>query len=283
MSHFFHRSIFELSAMSSCIGRPSILVFLVSFSPLASAQAIETKQHPCLTDLKVSKSQTMNEADASWYPIGLLIEPLATTELNKRRQAATAEWFQRTRSRTFYEKPKSKTDRYGRKALLPIMESNGNNHSLQDQLLEDGLARVDVRDLSPSCARHMLSIEKEARQFGIGLWAHEAYQVQKATSLHLSDKVSTYQLITGTILSITRNPKRISYLNFGNYWKEDFTVTLSARSLKIWEQQGHSLDELQGQTVYVRGWIENRDGALIRIKHPQQLQYEFKDQVREAR
>lgn len=283
MSHFFHRSILEPSARSSSIWCPTKWTLLIVFLSLSPSLAEEKGQHPCLFNLQASKLRSLTEADANWYPMGLLIEPLATPELNKKRQLTTADWFHQTRSRVFYEKPKSKADRYGRKALLPIMESNGNSHSLQDRLLEDGLARVDVRDLSPSCARHMLSIEKEARQFGLGLWAHETYQVQKATSLHLSDKVSTYQLVTGTILSISRNPKRISYLNFGNYWKEDFTVTLSARSLKFWEQQGHSLDELQGQTVYVRGWIENRDGALIRIKHPQQLQYEFKDQVREAR
>lgn len=283
MSHFFHRSIFKSSTGSSSIWHFAKWALLITFLSLSPSLAEGTRQHPCLSDLKVSKLHSISEADTSWYPMGLLIEPLATLELNQKRQLTTADWFHQSQSHTFYEKPKSKADRYGRKALLPIMENNGKSQSLQDRLIEDGLARVDVRDLSSACARHMLSIEKEARQFGLGLWAHETYQVQKATSLHLSDKVSTYQLVTGTILSISRNPKRISYLNFGNYWKEDFTVTLSARSLKFWEQQGHSLDELQGQTVYVRGWIENRDGALIRIKHPQQLQYEFKDQVREAR
>ncbi len=286
MSHFFHRSCRDPSPRPSLIWPVAKWLILTVTLPLSPVQASEPQQHPCLADLKLSKLRSVSEKDANWYPLGLLIEPLATEELNRKRQTITAQWFQLSqtaRTLTFYEKPEQKEDRYGRSALVPIAAIKGKSQALQDRLLQVGLARVDVSALSLNCSEHLLAIEKKARQARLGLWEYPAYQLQNANSLHLSDKVSTYQLVRGTILSISRNPKRISYLNFGNYWKEDFTVTLSARSLKIWEQQGHSLDELQGQTVYVRGWIENRDGALIRIKHPQQLQYEFKDQVREAR
>lgn len=285
MSHFFHRSICKPPVPPPSIQDPIICAFLIAFAPFAPVHANGIKQHPCLSKLKVSKFQSVSEANATWYPLGLLIEPLATKELNASRQVAAAKWFTREKRPapfpiiTIYSNPKQKADRFGRKALLPMKL----NESLQEYLLRQGLARADINTLSLPCAKHFLEIEAEARQSRLGLWAHKVYQLRNARSLHLSDKVSTYQLVVGTIKSISRNPKRISYLNFGNYWKEDFTVTLSARSLKIWEQQGHSLDELKGQTVYVRGWIENRDGALIRIKHPQQLQYKFKDQVREAR
>jgi hypothetical protein len=220
---------------------------------------------------------------------GLIMEELIPSSLETQKRKVIQSWLEDTKSPTlqYYISAKnrasSKTDRYGRLSLFPVRLSEHSVINLQDILLETGLARANPASLSIACARRLLKKEEEARRNLRGLWAQDIYKIKSAKAVPLSNTISTYQLIKGTIVSLSRNPNKTSYLNFGHNWKTDFTVTLSARNLKLWEQQGHSLDELKGQTVYVRGWIENRDGALIRIRHPQQLQYDIEDLVSDAK
>ncbi|MCV6576773.1 MAG: thermonuclease family protein [Cohaesibacter sp.] len=272
MSHFFPIK----NALSLLpIGLLSLSLFAVPKPPAALAgQAVKPpKQHPCLQ--KLTLLDTSSTISATWRPLGLIIEPLATRALNEQRRTATKTWLTTQASLSIYAAISKKTQPSRSNPSLFLINSDANEQSsLQEHLLTLGLARVDITNLASPCAKTLLIAEEAARKNRKGLWQNKAYAIQKADDLHLLDKISTYQIIKGKVKSVSRNPRKISYLNFGHVWKRDFTVTLSAKLLKIWEKQGHSLDELQGQTVYVRGWIENRDGALVHIKHPQQLHYQ---------
>lgn len=272
MSHFFHIKN-TLSLLPIGLLSLSLLAVPKPVAAAAEHAAKPPKQHPCLQ--KLTSLDTSSTISATWRPLGLITEPLATRVLNEQRRIATKNWLATQSNLTIYA-PISKKSQPSRSnpSLFLINNYENEQSNLQEHLLNLGLARVDLTNLSSPCATTFLIAEETARKNRKGLWQNKAYAIQKADDLHLLDKISTYQIIKGKVTSVSRNPRKISYLNFGHIWKKDFTVILSAKLLKIWEKQGHSLDELQGQTVYVRGWIENRDGALVRIKHPQQLHYQ---------
>lgn len=62
------------------------------------------------------------------------------------------------------------------------------------------------------------------------------------------------------------------YLNFGADWRTDFTITIAARDLKLFEQAGLDLFALEGRTVRVRGWLDSYNGPAIEADHPEQIE-----------
>ena len=206
---------------------------------------------------------------------GLILEQFADPELQEMtRELIVA--FLGTRQLLLHLDKKAKSDRYGRHPAFvsrPRDEVSSNNISalLQESLVAKGLARVDPSGLASQCARHLLDIERQARTSKAGLWNDPTYRVRDAGNLNLDETVSTYQIIHGSVLRVSRNPTRTSYLNFGRNWKTDFTISLSKKNLASWEAQNNSLDDLANVPIYVRGWIEDRGGPLIRVTHPQQL------------
>jgi hypothetical protein len=62
------------------------------------------------------------------------------------------------------------------------------------------------------------------------------------------------------------------YLNFGRRWSEALTVTISKRHERIFSGAGLSLNRLEGRTVRIRGWIEERNGPRIEANRPEQIE-----------
>ena len=63
-----------------------------------------------------------------------------------------------------------------------------------------------------------------------------------------------------------------AYLNFGQDWRTDFTFSISPRDRRRFEQQGVDLAGLAGRRVRARGWVTLRNGPLIQLTHPEQLE-----------
>ena len=206
---------------------------------------------------------------------GLILEQFADPALRQ----MTSEFvlsFLGTDSHQLHLDRKAKMDRYGRRPAFLSRPKDPHSAKknavlLQERLLARGLARVDPSGLASQCARYLLDIERRARLSKAGLWSDPTYRIRDAGSLALDEIVSTYQIIHGSVLRVSRNPTRTSYLNFGRNWKTDFTISLSKKNLAAWEARNNSLDDLADVPIYVRGWIEDRGGPLIRVTHPQQL------------
>jgi hypothetical protein len=67
------------------------------------------------------------------------------------------------------------------------------------------------------------------------------------------------------------DPGRI-YLNFGDDWRSDFTISIDRKEIPAFAAAGIDLKVLAGKKVRVRGWIEWRNGAMIAATHPEQLE-----------
>ena len=47
------------------------------------------------------------------------------------------------------------------------------------------------------------------------------------------------------------------YLNFGDDWRTDFTVSVAPGDNNLFEEAGINLLSLAGQRIRIRGWLRN--------------------------
>jgi hypothetical protein len=80
-----------------------------------------------------------------------------------------------------------------------------------------------------------------------------------------------YELVEGRVLSAEKVGAQI-YLNFGRYYKEDFTAVIDARALRLFADSGIDPGKFGGALLRVRGWIDERDGPRVAITHPEQIE-----------
>ena len=158
-------------------------------------------------------------------------------------------------------------DRHGRHLAHLLRDEDG--LWIQGALLLRGLARVysfaDNRALVPG----MLALEREARAAGRGIWAEAFYALRGPDEA--GDHIGSFQLVEGRVLDAARVRGRV-YLNFGADWKTDFTVSVSAKSWKLFEAAGLTLEDYEGRRLRARGWIKSLNGPMIVATHPEQLE-----------
>ena len=157
-------------------------------------------------------------------------------------------------------------DRYGR-LLAQAYLADG--RWLQGELLRAGLARVATSLDSRERAGDMLAIEAEARAARRGLWASPVYALASPTSVR--DRIGSFAVVDGDVIAARRVKDRV-YLNFGQDWRDDFTVTIAASALPLFAQAGFDPLTLGGQRIRVRGWVERYNGPAIEATHPEQIE-----------
>ncbi|MFT5540486.1 MAG: micrococcal nuclease [Alphaproteobacteria bacterium] len=103
-----------------------------------------------------------------------------------------------------------------------------------------------------------------------GIWGLNYYRVIKESEANRY--VGTFQLIEGRILK-TAVVRGRGYLNFGENWRQDFTITIPKRALNRFRPvYGQRLHQLSGKTVRVRGWLKRYNGPMIEATHPEQIE-----------
>jgi hypothetical protein len=115
----------------------------------------------------------------------------------------------------------------------------------------------------------MLALEEDARRRKEGLWGHRYYSILDAARSH--KLVDTFQLVRARIKDAVRIKGRV-YLNFGADWRKDFTVTISPKNLRLFGKAGLRPETWQGHEILVRGWINWRNGPMIDVTHPEQIE-----------
>ncbi len=159
-----------------------------------------------------------------------------------------------------------KIDRHGR-LLAHLYLKDGK--WIQGMLLKAGMARVYSFSDNRSLVAEMLKLEAGARRAKRGIWAHPYYRIvdQRQAARHLR----TFQLVEGKVLKAVIVRGR-AYLNFGNNWRKDFTVTISPRTMRRFWRNGPNIKVYQGKTIRVRGWLKKFNGPMIEASHPEQIE-----------
>ena len=158
------------------------------------------------------------------------------------------------------------TDRYGR--VVALAHIDGSTETLQDILLQNGLAFVYPALGDEPQLDRMLAEENAARQMGKGYWAdHADVLPDNAESLY-----GKYGFVTGVVTKAERVKNKV-YLNFGADWRTDFTIAIAAHDLRAFKNAGADPLAWQGKKLRVRGWVKRDFGPMITVTDPHQTEF----------
>jgi len=163
-------------------------------------------------------------------------------------------------------------DRYDRALAHVFVAGEGGEVWAQLAMVEQGLARVYSFPDNRKCLDQLLVAEGRARAAKLGIWGDPYYSVRAADRPgEILDRAGHYELVEGRVLLADQASGRV-YLNFGRFWKEDFTAVIEAPALRIFTAAGIDPLALEGALVRVRGWVDDRDGPRIEVTHPEQIE-----------
>ena len=164
-----------------------------------------------------------------------------------------------------------KEDRYGRLRAQVFVADDAKGVWIQTEMLARGLARVSIMPDRTECSAALYAAESAARAQHVGIWTLSAYSVRPASDVPWSD-LGTFQIVEGKVTSAALRGGR-AYLNFGDDWKTDFTVTIAPDDLKNFRD--HDIEPATfyaGKTLRVRGIVERLNGPEIEIATPEQIE-----------
>jgi endonuclease YncB( thermonuclease family) len=167
--------------------------------------------------------------------------------------------------------PKLVTDRYGR-IVADAVAAGAESGSVVKSLLSQGHARLAAHPGEAACVADLRAAERAARAQKLGLWGDPRYLPKPADdpAAVLAER-GRFTLVEGKVVSV-RDSGGTIYVNFGQRWSEDFTVTILKRNERAFTAAGLAVRSLAGRRVLVRGWIEERGGPWIEATGPEQIE-----------
>ena len=146
------------------------------------------------------------------------------------------------------------------------LERKSDGTWIQGTLLELGLARAMTSQRNPEMAAQMFVLEQKARESGLGLWAEGGEKILSADET--AEHLESLQIVEGKVVSVGLKSNWL-YLNFGQDWRKDFTISISPEDKRAFSRAG--LDPMQwgGKTLRARGWLRSYNGPYMEIDHPQ--------------
>lgn len=163
-------------------------------------------------------------------------------------------------------------DRYGRVLAHVFVATPEGEIWAQQAMVAQGLARVYSFPDNRACLDLLFAAEGRARVAGLGIWADPYYSIRAANAPgDLLARAGQYELVEGRVLLAEQSGGRV-YLNFGRFWKEDFTAVIEAPALRLFAEAGIDPLVLENALVRIRGWVDDRDGPRIEVTHPEQIE-----------
>ncbi|MFP4537835.1 MAG: thermonuclease family protein [Dichotomicrobium sp.] len=163
-------------------------------------------------------------------------------------------------------------DRYGRLLTHVFVKSDDDPVWVQEALIRDGLAMAYSFADNRACLRRLLKAEARAREHNAGLWKKGLFRVRDAADPESMETLAySFQIVEGRVKDVAVNRGRI-YINFGEDWRTDVTATVDPSDRDNFADSDIRLRELEGRTVRVRGWLGRRNGPIIDVTHPEQIE-----------
>ncbi len=160
-----------------------------------------------------------------------------------------------------YEPEPVRLDRHGRRLAHVFSGALW----LQRELVARGLAAVAPPLVSRERANALLRLERRARLSEPGLWMRSEARIVAAERAR--SVLDRFAIVEGRVLSVARG-FRSNFVNFGEDWREDFTVYLKRGRISRAFPPG----SLEGQRIRVRGWVYYSNGPAIDLADPLYLE-----------
>ena len=163
---------------------------------------------------------------------------------------------------TVYSKTADRTvDRY-KIPLSHVVRDDG--FWIQEHLISNGLAWATITGTNRKMLKNLLLVEEKARISRKGFWATPMYDIK--TSDNLDNYINSYQIIEGKILYASQK-RRAIFFNFSKNWKTDFTIELPNKY-----SPRFNTNRWLNNVVRVRGWVKEKNGPMISLKYPEQIE-----------
>ncbi len=140
---------------------------------------------------------------------------------------------------------------------------------IQGKLLKKGYAAA-YPDIGSKFSDRLFKAESVAIKAGLGMWSEGEKQIvtPEQAQVGIRDHLNNFTVVEGRVLSVTDTKKRV-YINFGEDWRTDFTAAVRKPDLK--DFKNIDLTSLKGKNVRLRGWVESRNGPMIRMISSEQI------------
>ncbi|MCF8467084.1 MAG: thermonuclease family protein [Sneathiella sp.] len=140
---------------------------------------------------------------------------------------------------------------------------------LQEELIAAGFGWWDGATNYPTDLRmRLIAAEERAENQKRGVWKTFAVVDANDPKQHLAD--GAFVIAEGIIRDI-HSASGITFLNFGDNWRSDFTAAISKESRKNFERQGWKLASLKNKLVRIRGLLRFYNGPFMDLGFPEQL------------
>ncbi|WP_374089166.1 thermonuclease family protein [Methylomicrobium lacus] len=147
-------------------------------------------------------------------------------------------------------------DKYGRTLAHVFTEQN---EHINLQLVEQGLAAVNIYPPNLLYALKLVKAEQGAQNRRLGIWGRPEYDPIPVERLPASGHPG-WTRITGRIADV-RSSRKFVYLKFS----DQFEVRIEKMALPLFPD----LSRYLGQAVEVRGWLnKNKGGYSMLVRHP---------------
>jgi hypothetical protein len=130
--------------------------------------------------------------------------------------------------------------------------------------LAQGAALASPTVTDKGCALVLAVAEAEARRAKLGAWGTPTAIKNAESPGDILAGIGRFTVVEGNVLSV-RQAGATTYLNFGRNWTQDFAVTISRRTLPLFEAAGIALKSFENKRIRVRGWVEARGGPRIEV------------------
>lgn len=101
------------------------------------------------------------------------------------------------------------------------------------------------------------------------MWKDTAFRIR--TPETAGSDTGKFVFVSGRITDVAETYSR-TYLNFGEDWKTDFTISIDKSMARDMKESGIELMPLKNRMVRVRGWLEDWNGPHIKLYTPEHLE-----------
>jgi micrococcal nuclease len=164
------------------------------------------------------------------------------------------------------------TDRWGRTVADLVVSDppGGSAGSIAAALLTAGFARVKPEFETRGCAAERLMIEERAREGETGIWRDPQFAViQSSNSAELRRWARTFVVVEGMVRRVGFARSRI-YLEFVP--RDGPTIVVARKLETALAREGLPVAAMVGQTIRVRGVIDDRFGRRIEVADPAMIE-----------
>ena len=160
-------------------------------------------------------------------------------------------------------------DRYGRH-LGHIYLADGT--WVNRRIVEEGYGHVYSFPDNRSFLGELLAAETKARHAKKGIWQQRRWAVLPAVPPPSRFTMGQFRLVKGTPLKAAK-VNGVIYLNYGENWREDFTIEIPPQAQLLFNQAGINPETaFVNQPILVRGRLKPVNGVLVTVTHPEQIQ-----------